>query len=172
MCRLLALVAAARLAVSCEKAPATADQPPAAAIASLGAADPECRTSATRPSTGAPAEGVWLYEDAASRRRVAAMVGPVQSLAGSSLVKRRVETIETSADTDTIRHSSDTASLRLELIPPFSRPAAVYAIDSQVRLASYEPCGAGLRTPLIRYLRQDETGQVATDVLLQREAQP
>ncbi len=170
---LVGLAAIAQLAASCDGAPAIADQPPhAAAVASAGAPDPECRSSEARPTTGAPAEGVWRYEDAAARHHVAAIVGPAQAVAGRSQVTRRVETLEARTGADTIRLASDTASLRLEFIPPFARPAAVYSIGAQVRLASYEPCGAGLREPLIRYLRLDSAGQVATDVLLEREAKP
>ena len=84
---------------------------------------------------------------------------------------RTVETIESWPDADTIRHGSDTASLHLEFIPPFARPAAVYSLGPLVRLAAYEPCG-GQQQPLIRYLRQDAAGRVTTDVLLQREARP
>lgn len=62
--------------------------------------------------------------------------------------------------------------MRLELIPPLARPAAVYAVGPLVLLASYEPCGLGIREPLIRYLRLDGKGRVATDVLLQRDANP
>jgi hypothetical protein len=83
-----------------------------------------------------------------------------------------VETLETRPGTDTIRHAADTASVRLELIPPFARPAAVYPVGPLVLLASYEPCGLGRREPLIRYLRQDAGGRVVTDVLLRRDAQP
>lgn len=140
-------------------------------MAMLGATDPGCRTGDARPTTGAPAEGLWLYEEGAAEHRVAAIVGPAQSVAGRSQVTRRVETLEARAGADTIRFFSDTASVHLEFIPPFDRPAAVYSIGPLVRLAAYEPC-AGQQQPLIRYLRQDETGRVATDVLLQREAQP
>jgi hypothetical protein len=66
----------------------------------------------------------------------------------------------------------DTASVHLEFIPPFARPAAVYSIGPRVLLAAYEPCGAGHQRPLIRYLRKDAEGRVATDVMLEREARP
>jgi hypothetical protein len=85
---------------------------------------------------------------------------------------RQVETLESRPEADTIRHRSDTASVRLEIIPPLARPAAVYAVGPFVLLASYEPCLPGVHEPLIRYLRQDSQGRVATDVLLRREAQP
>lgn len=100
------------------------------------------------------------------------MVGPARTLAGAAQVIRRVETLESGPEADTIRHRSDTASVRLELLPPLARPAAVYAVGPLVLLASYEPCLPGLREPLIRYLRQDQHGHVATDVLLQRDAHP
>jgi hypothetical protein len=169
--RFLAFAAAVHLTTSCDGTPAIADRAPPV-VATLGATDPECLMGDAHPTTGAPAEGLWLYEDGAAQHRVAAIVGPAQSAAGQSQVTRRVETLEAIAGADTIRFSSDTASVRLEFIPPFARPAAVYSIGPQVRLASYEPCGAGQRQPLIRYLREDDAGRVATDVLLQREAQP
>jgi hypothetical protein len=172
MSRLLVLAAAVHLATSCDRAPAIAERTPPPVVASFAATDPECLMGDAHPTTGAPAEGLWLYEDTAARHRVAAIVGPAQSVAGRSQVTRRVETLEAIADADTIRFSSDTASVRLEFIPPFARPAAVYSIGPQVRIASYEPCGAGERQPLIRYLREDDEGRVATDVLLQRETRP
>ena len=101
----------------------------------------------------------------------AAMDGPPRSPAGATRVTRTVEILESRPDADTIRRASDTASVHLEFIPPFARPAAVYWIGPLVLLASYGPCGPGKQQPLIRYLRQDAQGRVATDVLLQREAQ-
>lgn len=172
MTRFLAFAAAVHLATSCDRPAAIADRTPTPVVATLAPADPECLMGDAHPTTGAPAEGLWLYEDAAARHRVAAIVGPAQSAAGRSQVTRRVETLEAIADADTIRFSSDTAAVRLEFIPPFARPAAVYSIGPQVRLASYEPCGGAQRQPLIRYLRQDDEGRVATDVLLQREVTP
>ena len=170
--RLLAFAAAVQLATSCDGAPANADRTPPPVVAALGATDPECLTGEAHPTTGAPAEGLWLYEDGAAQQRVAAIVGPAQSVAGRSQVTRRVETLEVRAGADTIRFSSDTAAIRLEFIPPFARPAAVYSLGADVLLASYEPCGPGQYQPLIRYVRQDADGRVATDVLLQREAKP
>jgi hypothetical protein len=131
-----------------------------------------CERDSVRPATGAPAEGLWAYENPSTSRRVAAMVGPAQASAGAAQVTRRVETLESGPEADTIRHMSDTASVRLEVIPPLARPAAVYAVGPLVVLASYEPCHRGLHEPLIRYLRHDEHGRVATDVLLRRDAQP
>lgn len=145
-----------------------AAEPPALQLAT---ADAGCEFDTVHPVTVAPAAGLWGYEDPATSHRVAAMVGPVVSEAGSTRVTRTVETLESRPGSDTIRHGSDTASLHLEFIPPFARPAAVYSIGPLVRLAAYEPC-AGQQLPLIRYLRQDEAGRVTTDVLLQREARP
>jgi hypothetical protein len=143
-----------------------------AAGAELALGDAECVSDSVRPATAAPAEGLWVYEDRLSFHRVAAMVGPAQASPGSAHLTRRVETLESQSGADTIRHASDTTSVRLELIPPFARPAAVYPVSPFVLLASYEPCSPGFREPLIRYLRTDVDGKVATDVLLRREANP
>ena len=140
--------------------------------AQLASTERECEDDSARPATGAPAEGLWAYEDRRTSHRVAAIVGPVKTSAGTTQVTRRVETLESRPDSDTIRHASESASVRLELIPPLARPAAVYPVGPLVLLASYEPCLPGLREPLIRYLRQDHQGRVATDVMLQRDAQP
>jgi hypothetical protein len=113
-----------------------------------------------------------VHQSRVTSQRVAAMIGPAKALADQAQVIRRVETLETLPGADTIRLASDTASVRLELIPPGGRPAAVYPVSSLVLLASYEPCGLGMREPLLRYLRRDADGQVATDVLLQRDAGP
>jgi len=134
--------------------------------------EPGCEDDSVRPATGAPAEGLWLYEDPLTRHRVAALVGPVEASAGGAQVTRRVETLEDRPGTPTIRHGSATASVRLELIPPGGRPGAVYPVGPLVLLASYEPCSPAPREPLIRYLRRDAKGRVAVDVLLRREATP
>jgi hypothetical protein len=151
-----------------------ADREPARASlgAPIASAETGCERDTVRPATGAPAEGLWAYEDPATAHRVAAMVGPARTAAGAAPVIRRVETLESRPETDTIRHASDSASVRLELIPPAARPAAVYLVSPFVLLASYEPCLPGLREPLIRYLRQDAAGRVAADVILRRDAQP
>ena len=160
----------ALLAVGCN--PGAGRERPAEPLAvQVAAADAGCEFDTVRPVTVAPAAGLWGYEDPATSHRVAAMIGPVVGEAGAARVTRTVETIESWPDADTIRHGSDTASLHLEFIPPFARPAAVYSLGPLVRLAAYEPCG-GRQQPLIRYLRQDAAGQVTTDVLLQREARP
>ena len=146
-------------------------EPPAEPLAMVAAAEGGCELDSVRPVTVAPGAGLWGYENPATSHRVAAMIGPVVGEAGAARVTRTVETLETRPGTDTIRSGSDTASLHLEFIPPYARPAAVYSIGPLVRLAAYEPCG-GQPQPLIRYLRQDPAGRVTTDVLLQREARP
>jgi hypothetical protein len=147
--------------VACDRAGAGAS-----AQAQLGGADTVCGDTEARPATGPPAEGVWRYED--GEHRVAAIVGPAQSVAGHAHVSRRVETVE-ARRADTLRFASDTAGVRLEFLPPAARPAAVYTVSPLVLLASYEPCGPGPLEPLIRYLRQNPEGGVATDVMLQRD---
>jgi len=164
-------VIAATLAASACDLSAERETPAPAAAAGLAVADLECGYDSVRPATGAPAEGLWVYEDRATLQRIAAMVGPAQTSAGRAHVTRRVETLESRPGTDTIRHAAETA-VRLELIPPLARPAAVYPAGPLVLLASYEPCSAGLREPLIRYLRQDAQGHLATDVMLRRDAHP
>ena len=161
----------AMLLVACTRRP---DRDPSAdpVALQLATGDAGCEVDSVRPATGAPAEGLWGFEDRATSHRVAAMIGPARSAAGATRVTRSVETLESRSGADTIRHASDTASVHLEFIPPFARPAAVYAIGPFVRLASYEPCGSNRQEPLIRYLRLDAEGRVATDVLLQREARP
>jgi hypothetical protein len=164
---------AALLALLASACNLRADREPAAEprAVQVATADAGCEFDSVRPVTVAPAAGLWGYEDPATSHRVAAMIGPVVSEAGAAQVTRTVETLESRPGADTIRHGSDTASLHLEFIPPYSRPAAVYSIGPLVRLAAYEPCG-GQQQPLIRYLRQDEAGRVTADVLLQREARP
>ena len=158
------------LAIGCN--PGAGREPRAEPAAlQVARADAGCEFDTVRPVTVAPAAGLWGYADPATSHRVAAMIGPVVGEAGAARVTRTVETIESWPDADTIRHGSDTASLHLEFIPPFARPAAVYSLGPLVRLAAYEPCG-GQQQPLIRYLRQDAAGKVTTDVLLQREARP
>lgn len=140
--------------------------------AQVAAVDASCRSDAVRPTTGAPAEGLWAYQDSATSHRVAAIIGPAGIPEGSTRVTRSVETLESRPGDASIRHATDTASVRLEFIPPFKRPAAVYAIGQRVILAAYEPCGTVTQQPLIRYLRRDAEGQLATDVMLHREARP
>lgn len=132
----------------------------------------DCDSDSIRPATAAPAEGLWVYEDRSALHRVAVLVGPAQVTTGHTQLTRRVETLESRRGIDTIRQVSETASVRLELVPPFASPAAVYPVGPLVLLASYEPCSPGLREPFIRYLRRDAESQVVTDVLLRREATP
>jgi hypothetical protein len=167
---LLVTLCAAGAAAACDRS--TDRDGPAAAAAELAVADMECRNDSVRPVTGAPAEGLWVYEDRSTLLRVAAMVGPTQVSTGYARLTRHVETLETRPGSDTIRHASDTASVRLELVPPFARPAGVYPVSALVRLSAYEPCVPGMREPLIRYLRHDAQARIVTDVLLQREAAP
>jgi hypothetical protein len=152
----------------CNGARADADAPAAATATHPGRTDPTCEQDEVRPTTGAPAEGLWLYEDGRTGLRVAAIVGPAQSETGRARLTRRVETLEARKGADTLRFASDTAAVRLQLVPPFARPASAYAVAPLVLLASYEPCTPGLREPLIRYLRQDRAGHVLTDVMLTR----
>jgi hypothetical protein len=147
-------------------------EPPEPLSAQVASSETGCQHDSVRPAMGAPAEGLWAYEDPGTSHRVAAMVGPAKTVAGAAQVIRRVETLESWRGADTIRHASDTASVRLEHVPPLARPAAVYPVGPLVLLASYEPCLLGLREPLIRYLRQDHQGRVATDVMLRRDAHP
>ena len=137
----------------------------------VAAVDVGCGADSVRPSSGAPAEGLWAYADSATSHRVAVRIGPIGGTVGATRVTRTVETLEARPGADTIRHVSDSASVQLEFIPPLDRAAAVYAIGPLVRLAAYEPC-RGQQEPLIRYLRKDAAGRVATDVLLHREAKP
>jgi hypothetical protein len=140
--------------------------------AELPSVEPGCEDDSVRPATAAPAEGLWVYQDPVTFHRIAARVGPARTSAGNAQLTRRVETLEERSGSDAIRQASDTASVQLELIPPTGRPAAVYPVGLFVMLASYEPCSPALREPLIRYLRRDTQGRVATDVLLRRDAAP
>jgi hypothetical protein len=115
------------------------------------------------------------------------MVGPQRTDDRSLVVTRRVETMEVSSAGDTIRHAADAANVTLELLPPLGavapsesspidsatgrHPAAIYAVSLRVRIAAYEPCGAGSRDPRIRYVRRDAAGRIVTDVLLHRTSE-
>ena len=143
---------------------------------------PSCGDS-LRAATAAPAEGFWVFEDA-TVGRITAMVGPSRMNAGETRVMRRVETIEARPGGRTIRNATDTAAVRLELLPapPDSlgrhvivagskatpNPAAVYAVGSRIVLASYEPCAVSGATPRLRYLRRDADGHPVIDVMLRR----
>ncbi len=142
---------------------------------------PAC-TDSLRPTTAAPAEGLWTLEGAA-HTRVAAMVGPTRVWDGETRITRRVETIELRADSSTLRLVMDTASVRLELLPavtsalgpgvalqskPEVAPAAVYVVSPRVVLASYEPCFENGSGPRLRYLRRDAEGRTVVDAMLRR----
>ena len=155
----------------------------ASAVASAGDLAAACAGDSLRPTTAAPAPGLWLYERA-SGERVAAMIGPPRANDGAVVVTRSVETIEVSASRDTIRHRVAAATVSLELVPPLhhaalgtdapgdsaagAHPAATYTLSARVRLAAYESCATNGDGPRIRYLRRDATGGVVTDVVLRR----
>ena len=140
-----------------------------------------CATDSLHPVTAAPAAGLWLGGDRAGLR-VAAMVGPASTDGDRARITRRVETLELRRGADSIRVATDTASVTLELLPPYrgavtrhadagrAAPAAVYAVSPLVLLASYEPCAASSDEPRIRYLRRDALGGVTTDLMLRRES--
>jgi len=142
-----------------------------------------CASDSLHPVAAAPAAGLWVSERSTPTARVAAMVGPA-SVADRARITRRVETLELRDGAKAIRLATDTASVRLDLLPPLgarrpvggvapaehTEPAAVYAITPLVLLASYEPCDASAGEPRIRYLRRDERGGVATDLMLRRES--
>ena len=142
-----------------------------------------CTSDSLHPVAAAPAAGLWVSERSTPTARVAAMVGPT-SVADRAKITRRVETLELRDGAEAIRLATDTASVTLDLLPaPGARgpsagsalpvqtaPAAVYAITPLVLLASYEPCDASAGEPRIRYLRRDEHGAVATDLMLRRES--
>lgn len=168
--RLHATALVALLVGACDPR-ADRESPIHAAGLNVAAADVGCGADSVRPSSGAPAEGLWAYGDPATSHRVAARIGAIGITVGATRVTRTVETLEARPGADTIRHVSDSASVQLEFIPPLDRAAAVYAIGPLVRLAAYESC-LGQQEPLIRYLRKDAAGRVTTDVLLHREAKP
>ncbi len=166
---------------------APTDAPPvevssvSAAIAALPAV---CSADSLRPVTAAPAAGLWTGEGGRPAVRVAAMVGPASTDAERARIIRRVETLELQSPVDSLRLATDTASVTLELLPPFhprrglgargraeaTEAAAVYTIAPRVVLASYEPCAASAGEPRIRYLRRDARGGVVTDLMLRRES--
>ena len=89
----------------------------AGSVAAAPAADTsDCAGDALRPSTAAPAEGLWVYA-AASNGRVAAMIGPARVAAGDARLTRQIETIETLPDGRSIRHAVDTTVVHLEILP-------------------------------------------------------
>jgi hypothetical protein len=152
--------------------------------ASTAAAAMACAADSLYPATAPPAAGLWIGIGKTPPTRVAAMIGPASADGDRARITRRVETLELLGGRDSLRLESDTASARLELLPPFvaraesagsapagaSTPASVYAIGSHVLLAAYEPCAASPAEPRIRYLRRDARGGVATDLMLRRES--
>ena len=153
----------------------------AAETSSLGAATAACAVDSLHPATAAPAAGLWVSAQR-DGLRVAAMVGHASADADHARITRRVETLEVREHAEAIRLANDTASVTLDLLPPYGdgsrgadqvekgRPAAVYVVSPLVLLASYEPCAASADEPRIRYLRRDPRGAVATDLMLRRES--
>ena len=171
------LAALTLLVAGCRQgAPAPGATETSAALAAMAAA---CASDSLRPVAAAPAAGLWVGQRRTPATRVVAMVGQVTSDVERPLITRRVETLELRAGADSIRLSNDTASVRLELLPPFSgaggsqtgrsEPAAAYALGPRALIASYEPC-AGAGEPRLRYLRRDARGAVTTDLMLRRES--
>ena len=171
------------LAVACRQG----DPPPAAAserVAALAAMAAACAPDSLRPVAAAPAGGLWTGVRAAPRTRVAALIGAASPDGERARITRRVETLEVVGDSDSLRLATDTASVMLALLPPFrpwsasdalaprsrTEPAAVYALTPLVLLASYEPCAGSEGEPRIRYLRRNERGAVAIDLMLRRES--
>lgn len=173
------MVAVALFAPGCRQR--GADQ--ATTVASAAAAAMACSADSLYPVAAAPAAGLWIGNRNTPPTRVAAMIGPATADGDRARITRRVETLELREGSDSLRLKSDTASARLELLPPYfargetagsvpvhaSTPAAVYAIGSEVLLAAYEPCAASPAEPRIRYLRRDGRGGVATDLMLRRD---
>jgi hypothetical protein len=171
------------LTVSCRQAdpPPPASTERASALAAMVAA---CAADSLRPVAAAPAGGLWIGTRTAPRTRVAALIGPVSTDGDRARITRRVETLEVVDGSDSLRLATDTASVKLALLPPFrgtrasagapmrsgTEPAAVYAVTPLVLLASYEPCAESAGDPRIRYLRRDQRGAVAVDVMLRRES--
>jgi hypothetical protein len=153
----------------------------AASLAKPVTISPVCEGDSLRPSTAAPAEGLWV-SIRPLEPNVAVMIGPARSVAGDTRVVRRVETVEVAAVGDTLRRVADEASVRLELLPlvpgealgdadsasPTELPAAAYGIGPTIVVAAYEPCAESARAPRLRYLRRDARGRRVTDVMLQR----
>ena len=158
-------------------------RPASALVQSGGDARDVCSADSLRPAAGAPAEGLWLYEQPNSTVRVAARIGAARPDDRKLVVRRQVEILEVTATSDTIRQRTDTALVSLELLPAVGRrtlddgtsdttlssqPAATYAPALRIRLAAYEPCITSNSGPRTRYLRRDATGRVVTDVMLWR----
>lgn len=176
-----ALIAAALALVSCWRGDPPANRQ--GVSNGLLSQVPRCDTDSLRPSTAAPAEGLWLAEESTQARRVAVMVGPAVAIEGDLRVLRRLETIEVGVSGDTLRSESSGAAVHLELLPArgaetlgvaagdSARPrhsVATYAVGPAVVVGAYEGCAMGITSPRLRYLRRDAKGRVITDVILQR----
>lgn len=147
-----------------------------------GAAD--CPEGAVLPATAAPAVGLWA-ERGAAQVRVTARIGHAQP-SGSAFgaLWHHVETLESLPGRQPLRVTRDSATVRLELLPPYANdptppdpapihrrephPTAAYVAPEGVVLASYESCALANPEPLVRYFRRDGRGQVVTDVMLHR----
>ena len=144
---------------------------------------PACEGDSLRPSTAAPAEGLWLADDSSQARRIAVMVGPAGAIEGDLRVLRRLEAIEIGAGGDTVRHETNGAAVHLELVPGRpagalgavaadtghpQQPVATYAVGTAIIVAAYEACATGITSPRLRYIRHDGKGRVVTDVMLRR----
>ena len=140
-----------------------------------------CEGDSLKPSTAAPAEGLW-EDDRRAAGRVAVMVGPTRATAGDTRLVRHIETMEVTSRGDTLRRTMD-ATVRLELLPALpgealgdptttgasgNRPTAAYALDGTVMVAAYEACPTSARAPRLRYLRRDPRGHLVTDLMLHR----
>lgn len=154
-------------------------------VISAGQLVDACAGDSLRPAVAAPAQGLWLNERP-SDGRVAAMIGPTTPDERALVVTRPVESVEVTADGDTVRYQHDAAKVSLELLPPIgslgtdsmpadstvsSHPAATYAVSAHVWLAAYEPCATSHRGPRIRYIRRDPAGRIVTDVMLYRASE-
>lgn len=173
------MAAIALLAVGCRQRGADGTT----TVASVAMAAMACSADSLYPVAAAPAAGLWIGSRSTPPTRVAAMIGPATADGDRARITRRVETLELRDGSDSLRLTSDTASARLELLPPFiakgeltgstpvlaSTPAAVYAVGSLVLLAAYEPCAASPAESRIRYLRRDGRGGVAIDLMLRRD---
>lgn len=167
---------------ACRERGAGADAVPP--VVSAGQLADACAGDSLRPAAAAPAQGLWLYEQA-SGKRVAAMIGPPHADDRALVVTHPVESMEISASGDTLRHRFDAATVSLELLPPLgalggaaeadspvnAHPVATYAVSPGVRLAAYEPCATSRRGPRIRYIRRDSAGRIVTDVMLIRASE-
>ena len=169
----------AALSSACRRSSASVDSSKTRVMAA-----PACAPDSVHPVATPPAPGLWVGERSTPPMRVAALVGPASPDEERARITRHVESLEVREGASAIRTASDTASMKLELLPSFeggrarlasagdgasTEAAAVYAITPLVLLASYEPCDGSAGEPRIRYLRRDKRGVVATDLMLRRE---